>query len=112
MNVNEEQKVIVIGAGIAGLTAAQKLGEKGYNVILLEARQEVGGRVRVSHDIPLGPLYLHEIGTYQGTGGIAGFIKTHPDYLLTTADLPSSQPIPALLHELGISSTGVWHNDL
>ncbi len=98
----------MIGAGIAGLTAAQKLEARGYNVILLEARHEVGGRVRVSHDVPLGPLYLHEVGKYQGKEGIEGFIKAQPDYLLTIADLPSSQPIPALLHELGISSTEVW----
>jgi len=111
MNANHNQTIIVIGAGIAVLTAAQKLEERGYNVILLEARQEVGGRVRISHDIPLGPLYLHEIGNYQGKGGVEGFIKTHPGYLLTTADLPASQPIPALLHPLGISSAEVWHSD-
>jgi len=111
MSVNKEQKVIVVGAGIAGLVAAQKLEARGYNVILLEARQEVGGRVRMSHDIPLGPLYVHEIGAYQEKGGVEGFIKTHPSYLLTASDLPSSQPINALLHELGISSTEVWHND-
>lgn len=115
--MNQDQTVIVIGAGIAGLTAAQKLGEKGYKIILLEARQDVGGRVRVSHDIPLGPLYLHEIGEYQGKDGIQGFIQAHPDYLLTTSDLPASQPIPALLQELNvrtaieIRSTQVWHNN-
>lgn len=107
----QDKTIIVIGAGIAGLTAAQKLEEKGYKVILLEARHEIGGRVRVSHDIPLGPLYLHEIGTYQGPGGIKGFISDHPNYLLTDSELPASQPIPGLLRELGISSTEVWHSD-
>lgn len=111
MSDSQKKTVIVIGAGIAGLTAAQKLEEKEYNVILLEARQEVGGRVRLSHDIPLGPLYLHEIGAYQGKSSIDGFIKAHPNYLLTATDLPSSQPIPALLHRLGISSKQVWHED-
>lgn len=105
------QTVIVIGAGIAGLTAAEKLGAKGYKVIILEARQSIGGRVRISHDIPLGPLYLHEVGRYQGKGGIEGYIKSHPDYLLTTDDLPSFQPIPSLLEELDIHSAEVWHND-
>ena len=37
--------VIVIGAGVAGLAAAAQLGRKGRRVLLLEARDRVGGRV-------------------------------------------------------------------
>ena len=37
--------VIVIGAGIAGLTAASELVRQGYRVKVLEARDRVGGRV-------------------------------------------------------------------
>ena len=36
---------IVIGAGYAGLTAARKLIQANKNVLLLEARDRVGGRV-------------------------------------------------------------------
>src|SRR5688572_23569767 len=36
--------VIVIGAGFAGLVAARDLGERGYRVVVLEARDRVGGR--------------------------------------------------------------------
>ncbi|KAK7580778.1 hypothetical protein V9T40_001407, partial [Parthenolecanium corni] len=38
-------KVIVIGAGIAGLAAAQQLQYFGMEVIVLEARDRVGGRI-------------------------------------------------------------------
>ncbi|CAG2101503.1 unnamed protein product, partial [Medioppia subpectinata] len=38
-------KVIVIGAGIAGLIAAQQLMQFGMDVMVLEARDRVGGRV-------------------------------------------------------------------
>jgi monoamine oxidase len=38
-------KVVVVGAGLAGLTVAYRLQEKGINVELYEARQRVGGRI-------------------------------------------------------------------
>ncbi|HSL29311.1 MAG TPA: FAD-dependent oxidoreductase [Anaerolineales bacterium] len=40
-----EKEVMVIGAGPAGLEAARGLGQRGYQVTLLEARKELGGRV-------------------------------------------------------------------
>ncbi len=38
------KRVVVLGAGIAGLVAAYELGKAGYAVTVLEARNRVGGR--------------------------------------------------------------------
>lgn len=38
-------RVLVVGAGPAGLEAARVLGERGYEVLLAEARTTIGGRV-------------------------------------------------------------------
>jgi monoamine oxidase len=38
-------RVIVVGAGLAGLTAAIHLRDQGWDVLVLEARRRVGGRV-------------------------------------------------------------------
>ncbi|NMO16974.1 FAD-dependent oxidoreductase [Pyxidicoccus fallax] len=41
-----DRRVIVAGAGLAGLTAAYELVKLGYDVTVLEAQAQVGGRVR------------------------------------------------------------------
>ena len=38
-------RVIVVGAGLAGRTAAYELGRAGFDVTVLEARDRIGGRV-------------------------------------------------------------------
>lgn len=42
---NSDPKVVVVGAGLAGLTAAYRLQKEGIDVDLYEARNRVGGRV-------------------------------------------------------------------
>ena len=37
--------MVIIGAGIAGLAAAQQLKSFGMEVVVLEARDRVGGRI-------------------------------------------------------------------
>ncbi|MFN3529168.1 MAG: phytoene desaturase family protein [Bacteroidia bacterium] len=42
-----KKKVVVIGAGFAGLSAATSLADKGYEVVLLEKNSSPGGRARM-----------------------------------------------------------------
>ena len=44
--------MLVIGAGPAGLEAACALGQRGYQVILAEAEQELGGRINRESRLP------------------------------------------------------------
>merc|ERR1711872_44712 len=37
--------VIIVGAGLTGLTLASDLAEKGVNFVILEARERIGGRI-------------------------------------------------------------------
>ncbi|MBS0584713.1 MAG: FAD-dependent oxidoreductase [Verrucomicrobia bacterium] len=41
----ESENIVVIGAGLAGLTAAYRLQQKGASVTVYEARARVGGRI-------------------------------------------------------------------
>lgn len=45
----EVYDVIVVGAGISGLAAANQLKQKNYKVLVLEARDRVGGRIWTDH---------------------------------------------------------------
>jgi quinone-modifying oxidoreductase subunit QmoA len=45
----DTKPILVIGAGIAGMTAALETAELGYNVILVEKEASLGGRVLRTH---------------------------------------------------------------
>ena len=65
---------IVVGAGISGLTAARELAAAGKSVIVLEARDRVGGRM-LNHDI--GDGKVTELG--------AQFVGPTQDHILGLA---------------------------
>lgn len=62
--IKANARIIVIGAGIAGLAAARELHHAGHEVIVLEARDRIGGRVytdrsRPDEPVDLGAAWIH-----------------------------------------------------
>jgi monoamine oxidase len=59
-----KHSVIVIGAGAAGIGAARMLQDRGQEVIIIEARDRIGGRVYTSHQwegcpVDMGASWIH-----------------------------------------------------
>ncbi len=52
--------VVIVGAGVAGLAAAGELARAGLKIVMLEARDRIGGRIYTRHD-PLCPVPI-ELG--------------------------------------------------
>ena len=79
-------RVVVVGAGLAGLTAAVELSAAGADVTVLEARDRVGGRM---HGIPVSSSVVAD-------GGAAYLGVRHTELLALIRE-----------HGLGLASTGM-----
>src|SRR5690349_23388437 len=53
------KRVVVVGAGMAGLAAARALTDRGVEVVVLEARNRIGGRVETRNGVDLGAHWIH-----------------------------------------------------
>lgn len=78
--------VVVIGAGFAGLTAARELTKAGFDTVVLEGRDRVGGR---SSTTTLAGVPVDLGGTFVG---------------------PTQDAVLALARELGCPTTPTYHD--
>ena len=116
-------RVIVVGAGFAGLSAAYELGRAGYEVVVLEARERIGGRVYSVRepfaggqhaeaggegvDVPHRVLraYVREFGMEledygRGGGETAAFVRGRRRRRASLTDWPALRPFYNRLYEL------------
>ncbi len=94
--VEKPGRVVVIGAGMAGLAAAWELEAAGYHVEILEARDRVGGRVETLREPFSGDLYA-EVGAV-GLAGSYDHANRYIDALgLKRADW-ATPPLKPLFH--------------
>eukprot|EP00951_Prasinocladus_malaysianus_P008777 scaffold63851_cov37-Prasinocladus_malaysianus.AAC.1 len=65
---DSQADVVVVGAGIAGLACARALTQAGLSVVLIEAAEEVGGRVRTD-----------EVDGFKLDHGFQIFLTSYPE---------------------------------
>ena len=133
-----DERILVIGAGIAGATAARRLADAGYQVQVIEARDRTGGRIRTAQSenwpVPLqlgawrvpegGPLLeqltlqgirtalLEDTAAATTTGGeqveLAAGARAVGDAVQAAAEAPSDISLGGALVESGAPRSDDW----
>src|SRR5688572_7141177 len=85
-----KKKVIVVGAGIAGLSCGYELMRRGHDVTVLEASGRAGGHVRTFHD-------QFADGLYADIGAEHFYYPGYTDYW-------------RYLKEFSLTASGAWRS--
>ena len=93
-NTDRPKKVIIVGAGLAGLAAGYELKRAGHTPIILEAQQRVGGRVYTLRDPFTEGLYA-EVGAMRIPRAHTLTMEYVEKFGLKTNDFTMDNPNPA-----------------
>lgn len=107
-------RVLIVGAGLAGLAAATALAPRGFRATLLEARQRLGGRAGSFSDAASGLLVdacqhvsmgcCTNFDHFCRTAGVARLLRAQPCLYFMTPDRQVSafaaDPLPPPFHLL------------
>ena len=82
----ETARVIIVGAGFAGLGCARALKQAGIPFLLLESKDRVGGRARTEYDLLAGkPIEGGAMMVHGSDASVLGWIQ---EFGLTTKKVP------------------------
>lgn len=95
-----DRRAVVVGAGLAGLSAAFLLGERGYEVTVVEARDRPGGRIWTWRE-PFKDGQWLEVGAPGTATGDARMARWCRAFGLEFEDPPLPAALPPLLHLKG-----------
>ena len=102
----EPARVLVVGAGPAGLEAARVLGERGHRVMLAEAERQLGGRVSRESRLPGLAEWARVRDWRIGQIDQLERVEVFPESRLTAADVVELAPSQVI-----IATGSVWAAD-
>ena len=104
------KRIIVVGAGLAGLGAAATLRARGFDVTVVEARERIGGRVnsveRFGTTIDLGAAWIHDSrgNPLTAVAKSAGLETVATDYDRVVLRSAGQQPISEAITEKAMAA--------
>src|SRR4051794_1029095 len=96
-NSGVKKRVIVIGAGIAGLSCAYELVRRGHDVTVLEASGRPGGHVRTFHDPFADGLYADIGAEHFYYPGYTQYWRYLNEFSLTAIHFPRREKMARFL---------------
>ncbi len=110
----QPRRAVVVGGGVAGLSAALELAERGHTVILHEKSAELGGQFLLAQRIPGKEDYRYTLSYYRqrlvdlgvdirlrSAPATADILATQPDaVVIATGVTPRKPDIPGLDHPM------------
>ena len=94
--IQHNSTVVVIGAGASGIAASEKLMAAGFKVVLIEARDRMGGRAST-----------RLVGSVPFDAGASWLADSQVNYLRTTADLMEVKLYPTDFNRALVQYKGV-----
>ncbi len=104
----QSRKVVVVGAGVAGLEAAMVAAQRGNDVIVFGSSDEVGGKTRLQASMPLGES-LSSIYDYQFVEAQKAGVRFFLGHLATAQDIIAQKPDHVIL---ATGAVMTWPADL
>ncbi|WP_328328803.1 NADPH-dependent 2,4-dienoyl-CoA reductase [Kribbella sp. NBC_00382] len=113
------RRIAVVGAGPAGLSAAVTAAERGHDVELFEADNEIGGQFGIARRIPGKEEFAETIRYYErrlaltgvklhlGHRAVAADLEGFDEVILATGVVPRIPSIPGIDHEKVLSYVDV-----
>jgi dimethylamine/trimethylamine dehydrogenase len=101
-----DARVLVVGAGPAGLEAAMMLGRRGYDVVLAEATRELGGRVLREARLPGLAAWIRVVDYRKGQ------LEKLPNVeLALESDVTADEILEYGFEHVAIATGARWRND-
>ena len=101
----KQPSILILGAGLAGLSAAETLSDAGFRVVLLEAKSEVGGR---THSQRLDGAVIERGAEFYHPDHHACVVQRMAAFGLTPFPLPKSAEVTWLCEAGEARRLGEW----